>query len=155
MAFRGGKSLESTTSTQTRSGPRGYAHTWKLKSITPGCIAAAAIIVSSMLPPQLYRILTTLTQAQFIISNDREFGECGAHTKINYAKRLDQYKRLIVKLIETPGMVALIAQLNADVLGIHVPNQAAPSEPASVQEPHDEEDDYLRAFKKVNPGMTI
>ena len=52
-------------------------------------------------------------------------------------------------------MVALIAQLNADVLGIHVPNQTAPSEPASVQEPRDEEDDYLRAFEKVNPGTSI
>ena len=51
-------------------------------------------------------------------------------------------------------MVALIAQLNADVLGIHLPNQTAPSEPASIQEPHDDEEDYLRAFEKVTPGTT-
>jgi hypothetical protein len=38
-----------STSAQ-RSGPKGYAHAWELKAITPGCIAMAAVVVSD-LPP--------------------------------------------------------------------------------------------------------
>jgi len=39
-------SLESS-STQ-RSGPKGNAHKWRLESVTPGCIAMAAVVVSGL-----------------------------------------------------------------------------------------------------------
>jgi hypothetical protein len=46
--LRGPTSVGSA-STQ-RSGPKGSAHTWDLKSITPGCIAMAAVVVSGSIP---------------------------------------------------------------------------------------------------------
>ena len=34
-----------------RSGPKGYAHQWELKSITPGCIAMATVVMSHFFYP--------------------------------------------------------------------------------------------------------
>lgn len=46
MIFLGPSSLESNST--VRSGPKGYAYRWDLKAVTPGCIAAASVIVSGL-----------------------------------------------------------------------------------------------------------
>ena len=46
----GPSSVSSTTEIQ-RSGPRGSARTWELKTITPGSIAMAAVVVSDLILP--------------------------------------------------------------------------------------------------------
>ena len=39
-----------------RSGPKGYAHQWELEGVTPGCIAMAAVVVSSPpIPPPFHQ----------------------------------------------------------------------------------------------------
>jgi hypothetical protein len=43
MILLGPSSLDSTST--VRSGPKGYAHQWELKSVTPGSIAMAAVVV--------------------------------------------------------------------------------------------------------------
>ncbi|KAF9779196.1 hypothetical protein BJ322DRAFT_1172217 [Thelephora terrestris] len=125
--LRGPTSVGSA-STQ-RSGPKGSAHTWDLKSITPGCIAMAAVV------------------AQFIISPDHVFMEKGGITKINYRNRFKVYKKFIIRNADTPRMKRLVAQLNADLLHIHSPdNEVTPS---STGEPDvtDEEADFCHAFQ--------
>jgi len=63
--------------------------------------------------------LTVPAQAQFIISPDRLFAEKGAVSKINYYDRFKQYKKLIVKNIDSPQMKVLVAWLNALLFQIH------------------------------------
>ena len=46
----GPSSVSSTTENQ-RSGPKGSAHTWELKTITPGSITMAPVVVSDLILP--------------------------------------------------------------------------------------------------------
>lgn len=48
--LRGPSAVGSRSTLTQRSGPKGNAHSWELKSITPGCIAMAATVVSCLLP---------------------------------------------------------------------------------------------------------
>ncbi|KAF9793538.1 hypothetical protein BJ322DRAFT_1017019 [Thelephora terrestris] len=121
----GPTAIGSTTESQ-RSGPKGSARTWELKTVTPGCIAMAAVV------------------AQFIISPDQLFSEKGAISKINYRDRFKQYKRLIIKNIDTPRMVQLITRLNTELFHIHSPNE--PSS-AGARVVIDEEDEFCLAFQ--------
>ncbi|KAF9790700.1 hypothetical protein BJ322DRAFT_988395, partial [Thelephora terrestris] len=83
-----------------RSGPKGNAHSWGLRSITPGSLAMAAVV------------------AQFIISPDHTFSEKGAITKIDYRDRFKQYKKFIIKTLESPRMKMLMAQLESELFQI-------------------------------------
>jgi hypothetical protein len=99
------------------------------------------------LNPFVVVMLTILVQAQFIISPDHVFMEKGGITKINYRDRFKVYKKFIIRNADTPRMKRLVAQLNADLLHIHSPdNEVTPS---STGEPDatDEEADFCRAFQ--------
>jgi hypothetical protein len=96
--------------------------------------------------PSSTKLITPL-QAQFLISPDHTFSQCGAVTGINYSDRFKQYKRLIIKTIATPVIQALIARLNLEVLQSQQPDQATPLSPVEQQENNDEEEMFCRAFE--------
>jgi hypothetical protein len=99
--------------------------------------------LSLPIPP---RLLIFSVQAQFIISPDRLFAEKGAITKINYHDRFKQYKKLIVKNINSPQMKVLMAQLDAQLFRTESKvNQASP---AVEEESDDDEDIFSRAFQE-------
>ena len=95
--------------------------------------------------------LSSLIQAQFIISPDQLFSEKGAISKINYCDRFKQYKKLIIKNIDTPRMEQLITRLNTELFHVHSPN--GPSS-AGAQIVIDEEEEFCLAFQnEVTIGM--
>lgn len=148
MILLGPSSLDSAPT--QRSGPKGYAHQWEIKSVTPGCIAMAAVVVSSS---HFYcpTSLTISIQAQFIISPDRLFAERGAISKTNYRDRFKQYKKLIIKNIDSPQMKVLLARLNAQLFQVH--SQDEKTLPVDHQEETEDEDAFSRAFQEqVNIG---
>ena len=152
MILLGSSSLNSTQA--QRPGPKGYAHRWELKSVTPGCIAMAAVVVSYFTYPlSPSPRLTILAQAQFIISPDRLFAEKGAISKIDYHSRFKQYKRIIIKNIDSPQMKALVARLNTQLFQIHSKDHQAISS-AGEQGESEDEDAFSRAFQEqVTIGM--
>ena len=85
-------------------------------------------------------------QAQFIISPDRLFAEKGATSKIKYHDRFTQYKKLIIKNINSPQMKLLMSQLNTQLF------QARPQvdqiSPTDRQEESEEDDIFSRAFQE-------
>ena len=48
MVFLGRKSV-TAPSVRQRPGRKGYAHQWGVTSVTPGCIAMAAVVVSRVI----------------------------------------------------------------------------------------------------------
>ncbi|KAK0232082.1 hypothetical protein EDD85DRAFT_792977 [Armillaria nabsnona] len=67
---------------------------WKLKEVTPGTIAYAAII------------------ARFVLAGDERFDKWGAQSCINYASDYYQYKKTIIETIRTPYMKETITAYN-------------------------------------------
>jgi hypothetical protein len=79
-----------------------------------------------------------------MLSPDPVFSETGSVTGIKYCDRFKQYKKLIVKLLETPRMNALFMRINAELFPVDRPDpQPSPSSTGGVTE---DEDDFTRAF---------
>lgn len=117
----------------SRSGPQGLAETLGCKTLTPGAIALAAVIV------------------RFIISDDDKFKVKGDKTSIPYHDDFDHYKEFILKNIKSPGMVATLKYLNAEVLGIHPASTTTTM--ASGDDNNDDDDDTAYAEEKM--GMDL
>jgi hypothetical protein len=79
-----------------------------------------------------------------MLSPDPVFSETGSVTGIKYCDRFKQYKKLIVKLLETPRMKALFTRFNAELFPVDRPDpQPSPSSTGGATE---DEDDFARAF---------
>ena len=119
--------------------------------ITPGCLAMAAVVVGGSPLPTASRG-SLFSQAQFMLSPDPVFSETGSVTGIKYCDRFKQYKKLIVKLLETPRMNALFMRINAELFPVDRPDpQPSPSSTGGVTE---DEDDFARAFNDDVQGMS-
>jgi len=82
--------------------------------------------------------LTVSTQAQFILSPDRTFSKTGAVSKTKYHDRFTQYKRFIVKHLNTPRMKELFAQYNVELFPANLPDLTASPSPGMEQELNEE-----------------
>ena len=108
----------------------------------------AAVIVSYFVCPLLpLPRLTILAQAQFIISPDRLFAEKGAISKIDYHSCFKQYKRIIIKNINSPQTKALVARLNAQLFQIHSKDYKTTTSLGEQGESEDE-DTFSHAFQE-------
>ena len=85
-------------------------------------------------------------QAQFLISPDHVFTEKGVVSKIDYRDRFKQYKKLIIKNIDSPQMKILMTRFNAQLLKIHSQDDQTPS--ACEQSDSEDEDCFSRAFQE-------
>ena len=84
-------------------------------------------------------------EAQFIISPDHLFAKNGATSKINYGDCFKQYKKFIIKNIDSPQMKLLIGQLNTQIFLTHQQDQQTST--TDEQEGGDE-DDFSHAFQE-------
>ena len=108
-----------------------------------------AAVVVGFLFSVTWWFLTSL-QAQFILSPDQVFSEKGAISKIDYHDRFTQYKKFIVKHLETPRMKELTAYLDANLFPSNsVDDQPNPS--TEVHEADEDGDEFSRAFS--NSGV--
>jgi hypothetical protein len=88
----------------------------------------------------------TFVQAIFLLSPDTKFSDRGATTGINYSDRFKTYKRFIIKAIDTPGIAALFAHINKQVLQIQPPDNGVTAQP-TVEQQDSDEDELFRAFQ--------
>ena len=114
----------------------------------------AAVVVSDC-SPSLRQTYISL-QAQFVLSPDPLFSESGTTSKINYSDRFKQYKKFIVKHLETPRMKILMAGLDAELFQPKPTDIRPSASPAETQEADEEEDEFSHAFSnEIVQGMLV
>lgn len=138
-----------------RPGPKGYAHQWEMTSVTPGCIAMAAVVVSGPTCSNCLMGLTISMQAQFILSPDPVFSEKGTISKIKYSDRFKQYKKFIIEHLKTRRMKELFAWYNRELFPAN--STDCPPSPSSAegQGASDAEDNFSNAFKNSDIQSTF
>lgn len=82
-----------------------------------------------------------------MLSPDHVFSERGAISNIDYSGRFKQYKKFIVKNLDSPQMKALMARLNAQLFRTHSKNYGATPSTHEQVECEDEEM-FSRAFRE-------
>jgi len=74
--------------------------------------------------------------------------------KVKYHDEFDHYKCLILKNIESPGLVSTFARLNFEILGISSPAPlSVPNKQA--EDPHGGDEAQLSAELWGEPGMSL
>ena len=96
--------------------PSGRAAKHQIVEVSPGMVAAAAILVRDLFPASSQ--FNIIIQARILLSPDTEFQAVGGTTKHHWGSDYYQYRRIFYENSQNPALIDLFTTLQSALFGL-------------------------------------